>query len=369
MDRKDQKIIHTADWHLGAPSTWGPVLNRPDTQRFWIDMFRTYRKNAIQCIVSEAIINNVMAVLVAGDVIDIYGTQGTERQSRMKDAKDFIHDKVIKPLSNNGIILFLTLGSHELRSKENSEAALTSRKEMALVLLDLLTASKGNVQLLVNEEINSLLNNIGLRKLGLRSSVLYENLTISCEQPRQDCDWIEFFHGEPRPVSSSRKSPMYRAFGHKHGLTCATGGCWYSGMPFPRSSASDATSEVGPRYCLLYKASDTKPEPIKLKVPEIAVMKKTLSQNSWQLLYQHDSKKDGQVLLEGPVDRVLNLIKEKLPQIYFVTLAVDTKEQRQHNRSLLQEAKRFAHDHNLVITANREGIVTIMLKAFAEDVV
>lgn len=361
MKDKDQKVLHTADWHLGAPTTWGPALNRSDMEQFWIDMFSTHRKNAIRCIVSEAIKNNVIAVLVAGDMIDVYGIHESDRQIRMKDAKDFIQNDVIEPLARNGIMFLITSGSHELRSNENTKAAVTARKEMITILLDLIIASKGNAQLLVDEEIKCLLNNAELIKLA-RSSVLLKNLIISCEQHHQGGDWIEFFHGEPRPVSRSHKPPMYRAFGHKHGLTRAAGECWYPGMPFPRSSASDATSEVGPRYCLLFKAGDVRPEPIKLKVPEIAVMKKALFQDSWQLLYQPGNK----VTLKGPADRVLDQVRETLPQVHFVTMVVDTEEQGQYRQRLLEEAIRFNKDRDRVITANRMGIVTIMVKDFDE---
>ena len=98
MYPENPKIIHTADWHLGAPTTWGsPGINPGQVEYEWINMFWNYRKKAIERVVREAIKNKVAAVLVAGDMIDVYGTSDTERSNRMKDAEAFLKNNVITP--------------------------------------------------------------------------------------------------------------------------------------------------------------------------------------------------------------------------------------------------------------------------------
>jgi DNA repair exonuclease SbcCD nuclease subunit len=67
MNGRDVRLLHTSDWHLGAPIHWGPDKQAAQD---WIPIVRRDREAAIDAVIRVACTNRVDAVLVAGDILD-----------------------------------------------------------------------------------------------------------------------------------------------------------------------------------------------------------------------------------------------------------------------------------------------------------
>lgn len=221
MSTDSLKFIHTSDWHLGAPVDWRPAEIKEGP---WISLFRSYRKKAIEDVVGKAISNEVAAVLVAGDVIDIYGYGHIT-----KNIMFFLEQKVIKPLRDHGIKLIFTIGTHD----QNSIGALQ-------LLLKLQQTFPSDVEILLPKELTSQFG-----KSMFKNSTDFGSVVISCDPPSEGCPWIEFRHKSNS--LSTGNLPLYRAFGDKHILSFKTNRAFFPGTPFARSSGSDNQfTDVGP---------------------------------------------------------------------------------------------------------------------------
>lgn len=342
MNTNSYKFIHTSDWHLGAPVDWKPAEVKEGR---WVNLFRHCRKRAIENIVEEAIKNKVVAVLVAGDVIDIYGYQDIK-----DDISNFLQSKVIIPLRDHGIKLFFTTGTHD----ENSIGATK-------LLLKLKKKFTKDIEVLFPNEFKSQFNNTLVK-----NSTECGPLIISYDPPTIRCRWIEFRHKSNN--LSKENLPLYRAFGDKHIMTFKNNRTFFPGTPFARSSASDNQfTDVGPRYCLLYEVDKYEPDPIKLNVPEVAVLKKVLSERKWNLIYRRDHFRDKWIEeqpYEEPIEDILSRIMHELPDVSFVTFVVDKNEEVIYSDTVLRGVHRFVNDTKRAIRGSREGIITVMLKNF-----
>jgi len=336
------KIIHTSDWHLGAPVDWKPSEIKKGR---WIDLFRYYRKKAIENIVEEAIKNKVDAVLVAGDVIDIYG---------YKDINDkisaFLQSNVITPLKDHSIRLLFTTGTHD----ENSVGAI----ELLLKFKDKFSK---DIEILLPNESKLQFNNALIK-----SSIECGPLIISCDPPISRCRWIEFRH--KNNTLPKENPPLYRAFGDKHIMTFKNNRAFFPGTPFARSSASDNQfTDVGPRYCLLYEVDKYEPDPIKLNVPEVAILKKIPSEKKWNLIYKRDHHRDKWIEerpYEEPIENILDRIIQELPDVSFATFVLNKNEEINYSDKVLHGILGFVNDKKRTIRGSREGIITVMLKSF-----
>lgn len=340
MSTDGLKFIHTSDWHLGAPVDWRPAEVKEGP---WISLFRSYRKKAIEDIVEKAISNEVAGVLVAGDVIDIYGYEHIT-----KNIMFFLEQKVINPLRDHGIKIIFTIGTHD----QNSVGALQ-------LLVKLQQTFPSDVEILLPKELTSQLG-----KSLFKNSTDFGSVVISCDPPSERCPWIEFRHKSNGLPTGNL--PLYRAFGDKHILSFKTNRTFFPGTPFARSSGSDNQfTDVGPRYCLLYEVGNHQPDPIKLKIPEIAVLKKVPFQDRWSLVYARDHYKDKWVpeaLLEGKPEEILPGIMARYPDIKFVTFVIDRREQMTFSSILLRRLWHLVGGKERVITGSRDGIITVMLK-------
>lgn len=349
MNIENHRILHTSDWHLGAPVDWP---NSEFKQGVWINTFRQYRKDAVEQIIGHAIRNSVNAVFVAGDVTDVYGYTAL-----IPDIHDFLRSKVIDPLRDQNIKLVIALGSHDIKSDESAELFLSLKRQF-----------EGTMELLVpedSEELQVLKQRLGPKKVSpLKGAVTWSGFTLACGNPPTRGKWIQLKHKDNGSIPASTVCPVYRAFGDKHAMTYGKNDCYYPGTPFARSSVSDNKyTDAGPRYCLLCEIGGPV-TPIRLDVPEVALLEKSLTQNEWSIFYQRNHMK-GTWIKEpaykesagGVLDRVLH---EK-PGVSFVTFVIKAQEETTHSGSVLRQAIDFVKSKQRVIVASREGIITVML--------
>ncbi len=355
MTSQSHKILHTSDWHLGAPVGWPTSEFREGP---WTNLFRYLRKQAVEDIVGHAIKNTVEVVLVAGDVADVYSY--TEK---IPDIHDFLRSKVILPLKKHNIKLFFLLGSHDIKSIQSVELFLSLKQEFDGVV-ELLLPERSKEQQILNKlfapkKVQSLLN-----KKMLRNTAFCKGFTISCDLIPSKDKWIQLKHeGEESPPNATNP-PIYRAFGHKHAMTYGRNGSYYPGMPFARSSASDdGYTDAGPRYCLLYEVGG-RVTPIRLGVPEVAVFNKILNKNEWNIYYERDYRRAAWIkepVYKEPVDSILDKVLHEKLHVSFVTFIINKEEQAAFSNIVFQKAVDFVKDEKKVITGSRKGIITAML--------
>jgi len=341
MPRNGYKFIHTSDWHLGAPIDWGP--EKKDGP--WLSLFRHYREKTVESIVKQAIKNGVNSVLVAGDVIDIYSCGYLT-----PEIQDFLTNRVVAPLKSNDIKLFLTVGSHDPKSEESKN-----------VLLSLKTLFPKHVEVLVPERYES-----AFQSRLVKNSIIDNGLTISCNKPDGSRRWIEFKHDSKSSTISYNNPPLYRAFGDRHALTYQANGAFFPGTPFARSSASDNQfTDAEPRYCLLYNSEEVSPKPIRLKVPEVAILRKMNSEDKWEFFYERDPIRNSwsdTPPYQGPIRDTLRRIMDAFPGVCFVTLVIKSQEEGLFSVKVYQELVSFVKDAKKIISGSREGIMTVMIR-------
>jgi hypothetical protein len=344
-------ILHTSDWHLGAPVGWPTSEDRLGP---WTNLFRRLRKQAVEDTIDHAIKNSVEAVLVSGDVTDVYGNI-----EQLKDIYHFLRSSVIAPLRDHGIKPFFALGSHDVKALEAAELFVLLAKEF-----------KGAIELFLpekSEEMRVLMQNFDPKKTKLfKDTVVWEDLTIACDTSQIKGRWIQFKHEGNESTPNPINPPIYRALGDKHAMTYGRNGCYYPGTPFARSSASDnGYTDAGPRYCLLYEVSNSVPTPIRLRVPEVAVFEKSLNQDEWQIFYEPDYKR-ATWLKESPykesVDNILERVLHEKPHVSFVTFVINKKEEDTFSYIVFQKAVDFTKTRERVIQGSRRGIITAMLR-------
>lgn len=350
MTFQAHKILHTSDWHLGAPVAWPTSEDRLGP---WTNLFRSHRKQAVEDIVDHAIKNNVEAVLVAGDVTDVYGNI-----EQLKDIYYFLKSKVIVPLRDHNIKLFFALGSHDIKALESVELFLLLMKEFAGAM-ELFLSEK-------SEEIQILRQNFETKKLSFfKNTVVWKDLIVSCDKSPVKDRWIQFKHSGNGSTPNPTNPPIYRAFGDKHAMTYGRNGCYYPGTPFARSSVSDnGYTDAGPRYCLLYELENPIPRPIRLGVPEVAVFQKSLARNEWEIFYERDYKREAWIkepVYKEPVDNILDRILHEKPHVSFVTFVINKNEESAFSDIVFQQAVDFTKTKEKVIRGSRGGIITVML--------
>jgi len=273
-------FIHTADWHLGAPKGWGDANTPGSTE--WVEDLRNLHEKATETVIYEAINRRVAAVLLAGDMTDLYSNPEPELVARIHS---FLWQNVGIPLRDNGIKLVVTPGSHDCKSKEAIDLLLSLARDFPV-----------NVRVLVPENFEKFFKETNFKPSSglfrdLGPSTTCNSITISCDEVERG-KWIELHHLHGRDdnaiYSYHSNPPAYRAFGDRHVRGCENG-CYFPGTPLVRSSACDAPTEVGPRYCFLYTVGDVEPKAIKLRVPEVGLLKKpTADKHLWNLTYDYD---------------------------------------------------------------------------------
>jgi hypothetical protein len=337
MNGREVRLVHTSDWHLGAPIGWGPDKQ---TAQDWISMVRRDREAAIDEVIRVACANSVDAVLVAGDILDQpelpVGIRGR--------CEEFLRERVVAPLASHGIRLCLTPGTHDWFPKRKD-------RNSSLALLRTLASNlPENIQLLEPAGVPG--NRV--------ATVEIKGLRIATEPPSKSWQgrWIEFLHD----CDASRGGqPIYRAYGDRHILTVESKhGAHYPGSPFVRSSASDnGHTDVGPRHVLVVTitpssdARDVRRQPLGVK--EVAVLKGGRKRHEWTLFYERDYEKGSWKTtkpLEANVAVVVDHVRRSYPAVGYVTLIVPDED-----RALQRHAMMLGRS----IVGSRPGIISISL--------
>ncbi len=350
------RILHTSDWHLGAPVDWKISEFK---EGLWINMFRQHRKQAVELIIDQAVRNKVRCILVAGDVADVYGY--TEK---LKDVDTFLRSKVLTPLYDNKIRLLFALGTHDIKSPESTQLFLGLKKDFDNTVELFLPKHSKEQQLLTDilgsEKVETLFSDNTLK-----TTATYDGCAICCDDNPPEGKWIEFRHEGNESLHYLDNSPIYRAFGHKHAMTHGQNGCYYAGIPFARSSASDDWyTDAGPRYCLLFEIGGDV-TPIRLNVPEVAVLVKTLGRDEWRIFYERDFNTETWIdkpdAYGGKIGSVLDKLRSEKPSISFLTVVIKKQEEPVCSDAVFKDIVGFARTKRRVVIGSRRGIITVML--------
>lgn len=116
MNGRDVRLVHSSDWHLGAPIHWGPDKQAAQD---WIPMVRRDREAAIDAVIRVACSSRADALLVAGDVLD----QPELPPDVERTYKEFLRERVVAPLAKHDIRLCLTPGTHDWLPKRKERAS------------------------------------------------------------------------------------------------------------------------------------------------------------------------------------------------------------------------------------------------------
>ena len=342
MNEGEVRLVHTSDWHLGAPIGWGPDKQ---TAQDWISMVRRDREAAIDSVIHVACANKVDAVLVAGDILD----QPDLSAAIKKRYEEFLRDRVVAPLAKQGIRLCLTPGTHDWLPKRKESAS-------SLALLRALASNLPENILLLEP------TGIPGRRV---STAEIKGLRIATEPPPKSWQgrWIEFLHD----CDASRGGqPIYRAYGDRHMLTVdSTHRAHYPGSPFVRSSASDnGHTDVGPRHVLVLTIDSSGDVPKVrrecLPVKQVAVLKQAPGTDfEWSLFYERDYEKNKWKTtdpLEGSVSTVVDQVRRSCQDVEYVTLIVPDEdlEVQRHAMTLGRSLGRS-------IVGSRPGIISVSL--------
>ena len=348
------KILHTSDWHLGAPVNWKDSWRNTGNEGPWISLFRKYRKEAIIRIVEHAIDNNVETVLVAGDVVDV-----GDEPNNMHDVMEFLQSMVIEPLRNHGIKVIFTLGSHDTKT-HNSTRIIPLLKDRFKEAIELLVPDN-------SKELQSLVAALSPEEASsFKDMIICQGLTISCDKAPDNDRWIQFKHMDTDINLDDTNQPIYRAFGDAHAIKYGKDKCYYPGTPFARSSASDNSyTDAGPRYCLLCELGNYV-QPIRLDVPEVAVFKKIVNRNAWEIFYDRDYKNGTwkrETEYRESVDQILERVLCEKSSVFFVTFVIVKQEQEEFSDTVYHQVLSFVNNNNKkVIGGSRIGIITTMIR-------
>lgn len=339
------RILHTSDWHLGAPMNWGPKRGQGD----WVKRARMAREEAVTQIVARAQAERVTAVLVAGDVLD----QPDLPYEARSGADIFLRGQVIDRLKEAGIRLVITPGTHDGLKKDGRPTSASSLQLLGRLVDD----HRGYVDLLMPKTAG-----------GLPSAdrVEFGEVWVSPAPPPEDRRlWIEFLHSDKW---SCRGEPVYRAFGDRHVLTRTGEITWQPGTPLARSSGADNNyTDLGPRFVLIANVTSGRADVNRqqLDVAEVAVLKKEAEK--WSLLHSRD---DGQnrckrepLTERSAVSAVLRAAQQlRTPgsRVGLLTVVLPPDEDPRVAQNLLREVKRVTTAGS--ITGSRPGILSLRLE-------
>ncbi len=337
MNGGEVRLVHTSDWHLGAPIGWGPDKR---ASQDWIPMVRRDREAAIDAVIRVACSRRADALLVAGDVLD----QPELPPDVERTYKEFLRERVVAPLAKHDIRLCLTPGTHDWLPKRKEKAS-------SLALLRALSSDfPDNVVLLEPARFP------GGR---VTTTTEIKGLRIATQPPKGwQGSWIEFLHDSN---GSRVGQPIYRAYGDRHVFTQEPKhSAYYPGSPFVRSNASDnGHTDVGPRHVLVVTitpssdARDVRRQPLGVK--EVAVLKGGTRRDEWTLFYERDYDKNEWTKtkpLENNVKGVVDHVQKSYPNLGYVTLVVPDEDRR-----VQREAVKLGRS----IVASRPGIISVSL--------